>query len=174
MIPNYVIKCICDHMPHLRFMAQRKQWQSLARSYLALGSNLTPLDTMKLAHVAEGQGWTPGPHCNECGLHIGESERGTCGACNNPSSLSRAEWRSLRKLIRKHWASGGREFDLFRDKDYRPYFYIRPAQSVQKAQSPLREQLLQEGRERGELADLYDRVQAQRTGTERTKRACRG
>lgn len=59
-------------------------------------------------------------------------------------------------------------------KPYETNGQIRPAQSVQKAQSPLREQLLQDGRERGELADLYDRVQAQRTGTERTKRACRG
>ena len=115
------------------------------------------------------------PHCAKCGRYIGFGpsgrtadaggvcERGTCGACANPERLSRAEWRRLKALIRQQWASGGPAFELFRLPGYIPHFYTRLAAGLIAMQDAERKAELLAGIiERAELADLYDRVQAQR------------
>ncbi len=115
------------------------------------------------------------PNCAKCGRYIGFGpsgrttenggvcERGTCGACENPQPLSRAEWRRLKALIRRQWATGGPAFEIFRLSNYVPHFYTRVSACLIAMQDAERKaELLMGLIERAELADLYDRVQAQR------------
>lgn len=56
-IPSSIVAAIVAHRPHLRFLAERQQYQVLAQNYLNGQSALSVADTNRLASVSSGKGW---------------------------------------------------------------------------------------------------------------------
>ncbi len=105
------------------------------------------------------------PRCVHCGSHIGTGAR-VCGACRSPRPLNLAELTRLGKLARKHWF-GGTVRDLVQHQTYRPTLYVTPPRSLDlEVDAETCKAVRKEYQERAELANLYDRTQAQQ-GTKR-------
>lgn len=113
------------------------------------------------------------PRCEKCGAHIGLEK--VCGACKRLRKrqgipLTMAELMRFGRLAQKHWY-GGRPRDLVRHASYRPNFVVTiPAYMPSIASSVDVKGMISECSERGELADLYDRIQCSRGDA---RRACR-
>lgn len=106
------------------------------------------------------------PQCVSCGAHIGwHAPASMCGACRNPSPLTRRDMRQMRKLTISHWGNGSIRSLVQAQGGYRPALVVKKddlalfcAASVEMC------------RQRAELADYYDRMQASRNDP---RRACR-
>jgi hypothetical protein len=86
-----------------------------------------------------------------------------CGACKNPQSLTWLELMKLGRLVRKHWHGAGLVTELVLHPKYRPTLYVTEHFSVALCEDgESRRKAIEELKERSELADLYDRSQAQR------------
>jgi hypothetical protein len=109
------------------------------------------------------------PKCSGCGSHIGTGAS-ICGACKNPQPLTWLELMKLGRLVRRHWGSGVLR-ELVMHSTYRPTLSVTAHFSVvlcedrrlsREAHLKIFELANDALNERAELADLYDRSQAQR------------
>ena len=86
-------------------------------------------------------------------------------------TMSLGEIRELAKLTRKHWGDGSVRSLLTGAGNYRPTLIVKALKReliVRTAEE--QRSFLAECAERGRLADLYDRAQAQRGDTRRAAR----
>ena len=118
-----------------------------------------------------------GPFCGVCGLHMGNGAVvKVCGACarrrkGQKATLCMAELTRFARLARKHWTGTAREL-LTAPGGYRPTLYTLPHSAASRplwSDAELK-QFKADCREREQLANLYDRIQATRADA---RRACR-